>query len=136
MRRRFYFVCIGNSHRSQMAEAFARHHGGDAVDVRSGGSRPAGHVAPEAVEVMRERGIDISRAESKKVDWEWGRGADVVLTMGCGDECPAFLGAKTRDWDLPDPKGQSVEFNRKVRDDIERRVVELLREFGVPPRSR
>jgi arsenate reductase (thioredoxin) len=115
-----------------MAQGFARHYGGDRVEARSGGSRPLGHLLPEAVAVMRERGIDISREPSKGFDEPWVRDAcDLVVTMGCGDDaCPAFVGKKMVDWELPDPKGKDLAFFRQVRDDIERRVVGLLRERG------
>lgn len=127
------FACVGNSARSVMAQGFARHHGGALVEARSGGSRPLGHLLPEAVAVMRERGIDVSREPSKGFDEPWVRDrCDLVVTMGCGDDaCPAFVGKPMVDWDLEDPKGKDVATLRRVRDEIERRVVELLRERGV-----
>lgn len=133
-RLRILFACIGNSARSVMAQGFAKHHGGAAVEARSGGSRPLGRLLPEAVQVMREKGIDISREPSKGFDEPWVRDrCDLVVTMGCGDDaCPAFVGKKMVDWELPDPKGKDLAFFREVRDDIERRVVQLLREHGVP----
>jgi len=116
-----------------MAQGFARHHGGARVDARSGGSRPLGHLLPEAVQVMRERGIDISREPSKGFDVEWvAKECDLVVTMGCGDDaCPAFAGKRMVDWALEDPKGKDLATFRRVRDDIEARVVALLREQGV-----
>ena len=128
------FACIGNSGRSIMAEAFARAYGGAHVDARSGGSRPLGHVLPEVVTAMREKGIDVSGYPSKGFDEAWIRErADLVVTMGCGDDaCPAFLGKKMRDWALEDPKGMGLEKVREVRDEIERRVLALLAEHGVP----
>lgn len=132
-RLRVLFACIGNSARSVMAQGFARHHGGGAVEARSGGSRPLGHLLPEAVQAMREKGIDISGEPSKGFDEPWVREqCDLVVTMGCGDDaCPAFIGKRMVDWELPDPKGKDIAFFRQVRDDIERRVLELLREHGV-----
>jgi arsenate reductase (thioredoxin) len=128
------FACVGNSARSQMAEGFAKALGGDRVEARSGGSRPLGHVLPEAVAAMRERGIDISGHASRGFDEAWVREAcDLVVTMGCGDDaCPAFVGKPIEDWDLPDPKDRPMAEFRRVRDDIERRVRELLRRHGIP----
>lgn len=130
---RVLFACVGNSARSVMAQGFAKHHGGARVEARSGGSRPLGHLLPEAVAVMKERGIDISGEPSKGFDESWVRDAcDLVVTMGCGDDaCPAFIGKEMVDWELPDPKGRPLDEFRKVRDEIERRVVELLRARGV-----
>lgn len=120
------FVCVENSNRSQMAEAFARLHGSDTVEAHSSGSRPSGVVNPKAVAAMKDKGVDLTTHRSKglnelpSVEWEH------VITMGCGDECP-FLPAKHRDdWALQDPKHmEPAEFNQ-VRDEIERRVLELL----------
>ena len=129
-RRRFrvLFACVGNSARSQMAQGFAQAMGGGKVDARSGGSRPLGYVLPEAVAVMREKGIDVSRSPSQGFDEAWIRDeCDLVVTMGCGDDaCPAFVGKPLVDWELEDPKGKPVEEFRRIRDDIERRVRALL----------
>lgn len=129
---RVLFACVGNSARSIMAEAFARHHGGERVEARSGGSRPLGHVLPVVVEAMRERGIDVSAYPSRGFDDAWISSAcDLVVTMGCGeDACPAFVGKPMRDWALDDPKGKDLAEVRAIRDEIERRVVDLLRERG------
>ncbi|MHB8634335.1 MAG: arsenate reductase ArsC [Thermoplasmatota archaeon] len=126
------FACVGNSARSQMAQGFARARGAEGVDVHSGGSRPLGYVLPEAIAVMRERGIDISGHASRGFDYAWIRGScDVVVTMGCGeDACPAFAGKRVVDWDLDDPRGRPIEEFRRVRDEIERRVTALLGERG------
>ncbi|HET6398177.1 MAG TPA: arsenate reductase ArsC [Candidatus Thermoplasmatota archaeon] len=136
-RLRVLFACVGNSARSQMAQGFARELGGGLVDARSGGSRPLGYVLPEAVQVMAERGIDISHHPSQGFDEAWIRSAcDVVVTMGCGDDaCPAFLGKRMEDWGLDDPKGKDVATFRAVRDEIERRVRGLLAEHGIPARA-
>jgi arsenate reductase (thioredoxin) len=125
--RRVVFVCVENSNRSQMAEAFARMHGAAVVVPYSAGSRPSGIVNPKAIEAMREKGYDLAGHQSKSLDdlpqVEW----DAVVTMGCGDECP-FLKAKRReDWALPDPKHLPPDEFRKVRDEIEMRVKGLLK---------
>lgn len=133
---RVLFACVGNSARSQMAEGFARALGGASVEVRSGGSRPLGHVLPEAVAVMRERGIDVSGHPSRGFDLDWVAGCDLVVTMGCGeDACPAFVGKRMEDWDLDDPKDRPVAEFRRVRDEIEARVRDLLRRHGVVPQD-
>lgn len=133
---RVLFACVGNSGRSIMAEAFARHHGGEAVLAASGGSRPLGHVLPTVVTAMREKGIDVSGYPSRPFDEAFiAREIDLVITMGCGDDaCPAFVGKRMRDWELEDPKGKPLAEVRRVRDEIERRVLELLREHAVGPR--
>jgi protein-tyrosine-phosphatase len=135
---RVLFACVGNSGRSIMAEAFAKRYGGDDVLAESGGSRPLGHVLPLVVEAMREKGIDVSRHPSKGFDAPWiAENVDLVVTMGCGeDACPAFVGKKMRDWELDDPKGMDLAALRRVRDDVERRVLALLREHGIAPGSR
>ena len=130
---RILFACVGNAARSQMAHGFAKAMGGSRVEARSGGSRPAGHVAPEAIAVMAEKGIDLSGHASQGFDIQWILDAcDLVVTMGCGDDaCPAFVGKPLVDWDLEDPKGKPIEEFRRVRDDIERRVRTLLAERGI-----
>jgi arsenate reductase len=123
-RLRVVFACVGNSARSQMAEGFAMRQAN--LEPRSGGSKPLGYVLPEAITVMREVGIDISVHHSQGFDEAWIRGCDLVVTMGCGDDaCPAFVGKRIVDWDLPDPKGKSIEEFRRVRDEIGRRVAAL-----------
>ena len=130
---RVLFACVGNSARSVMAQGFARHYGGAAVEARSGGSKPLGYLLPETVAVMREKGIDVSREPSKGFDEAWIRDAcDVVVTMGCGDDaCPAFVGKRMVDWELDDPKGNPIAEFRRVRDEIEARVQALLKERGL-----
>ena len=130
---RILFACVGNAARSQMAHGFAKAMGGSRVEARSGGSRPAGEVAPEAVWVMAEKGIDISGHVSQGFDEQWIQDeCDLVVTMGCGDDaCPAFIGKPLVDWELEDPKGKPVEEFRRIRDDIERRMRILLAERGV-----
>lgn len=119
------FVCIQNAGRSQMAQALFEREAAGSHDARSAGSRPAKHVHPEVVEVMREVGVDLADNVPHKLDradMEW---ADVVVTMGCGDECPYIPGKRYIDWDLTDPSGQPIEVVRGVRDEIARRVGEL-----------
>ncbi|MCC6273377.1 MAG: arsenate reductase ArsC [Deltaproteobacteria bacterium] len=123
------FVCIGNACRSQMAEGLARHLGGGAVEAFSAGSRPAGFVAAGAIEVMKEIGVDISGQASKSVEAFRGQDFDVVVTMGCGDACPWVPAKRRLDWKIPDPIGQSPEFFRKVRGQIEGLVRDLLAEI-------
>ena len=120
------FVCVENANRSQMAEAFARMHGGDAIEAFSAGSRPSGRVNPRAIAAMRERGYELSLHRSKSLDEIPAERFDYVVTMGCGDECPFIPARHREDWDLEDPKAVPPdEFNR-VRDEIERRVLDLL----------
>jgi arsenate reductase (thioredoxin) len=120
------FICIGNACRSQMAEGFARHYGGDKILAFSAGSRPAGFVAPLAIEVMKEKGIDITRHHSKAISELPRQSFDYVVTMGCGDECPWVKGKLHLDWQIADPIGRPIEFFRQVRDEIEEKVKELV----------
>ncbi len=129
---RAYFACVGNSGRSQMAEAFAREMGGDRVEVASGGSVPAGRVLDHVRTAMAEVGVSMLGYESTGLDEGFVREADVVVTMGCGeDACPAFADVELVDWDLEDPKGMDLEGVREVRDEVARRVRALLKERGV-----
>ena len=120
------FVCVENSNRSQMAEAFARIHGGDQVRACSSGSRPSGRVNPRAVEFMREIGYDLTTHHSKSLDEFNGQEIEVAVTMGCGDECPLVRAKRREEWQIPDPKEMLPEQYREVRDLIERKVKELL----------
>ena len=126
------FLCVHNAGRSQMAAGFMRHLAGDRVDVFSGGSEPAAEINPVAVEVMRERGIDIGAQLPQRWADEVARAADVIVTMGCGDACPVYPGKRYLDWDLDDPVGRPIEEVRAIRDDIERRVRDLLSDLGAP----
>ena len=124
--KRLLFVCVENSCRSQIAEAFARIHGGDEIEAYSAGSRPSGHVNAKAIESMREIGYDLTKHQSKSLtdipDVEY----DFVATMGCGDECP-FVRAKQREeWQIPDPKNLPPDKFREVRKRIEQRVRNIL----------
>lgn len=127
------FLCIHNAGRSQMAAGFARSMGGDDVHIYSGGSEPAEHVNPVAIEAMREVGIDIAGYVPQKFTEELLHAVDVVVTMGCGDTCPYVPGKRYIDWSLDDPRGQSIDVVRRVRDEIRTRVADLLAEFGAFP---
>ncbi len=120
------FLCMHNAGRSQMAAAWLSHIAGDAVDVDSGGSDPADAVNHRAVQVMAEAGIDVSTEAPKAWSDDDVHSADVIVTMGCGDACPIYDGKRYEDWDLTDPADQPIEVVRKVRDDIERRVRDLV----------
>jgi arsenate reductase len=120
------FVCVHNAGRSQMAAGWLRHLAGDAVEVRSAGSEPAGRINPVAVEAMREVGIDIAGRKPKILTPEDSEASSVVVTMGCGDVCPFFPGQRHEDWDLDDPAGQDIEAVRAIRDDIRDRVRALV----------
>lgn len=120
------FVCVENSNRSQMAEAFVRMHGGDRVQAASAGSRPSGRINPKAIEAMKELGYDLTIHQSKGVEAFNGKAVDVAVTMGCGDECPLVLAARREDWQIPDPREMSPEQFRGVRNVIEKKVLALL----------
>ena len=123
---RLLFVCVENSNRSQMAEAFARMHGARRVEAFSAGSRPSGVVNPRAVAALAELGYDLSAHGSKSLaDLPAGPFAAVV-TMGCGDACPNVAGRLREDWAIPDPRDMDQAAFREVRDEIERRVLDLL----------
>jgi arsenate reductase len=129
------FVCIHNAGRSQMAAGFLRTLGGDRVQVLSAGSAPGQTVNPVAVEAMAEEGIDISGAIPALLTTDAVRESDVVITMGCGDACPVFPGKRYEDWVLEDPAGQGIEVVRRIRNEIRERIVTLLSELGIEPRS-
>lgn len=124
------FVCVHNAGRSQMAAALLHHHARGRVTVRSAGSAPAEAVNPAVVAAMAEIGIDLSRERPKPLTTDAVRAADVVITMGCGDACPVFPGRRYLDWALPDPAGKPVEDVRPIRDEIDRRVRDLLTELA------
>ncbi|MBD0695465.1 arsenate reductase ArsC [Streptomyces sp. CBMA123] len=125
------FVCVHNAGRSQMAAAFLTRLGGDRVQVRSAGSAPAETVNPAVVAALREVGIDISAEIPKVLTVAAVQASDVVITMGCGDACPFFPGKRYLDWTLADPAGQGVDAVRPIRDQIERRVRDLLIDLGI-----
>jgi arsenate reductase len=126
------FLCTHNAGRSQMAMGFFTHLAGDAAVAWSGGSEPGHEVNPAAVEAMAERGIDISHEYPKPWTDEIVQASDVIVTMGCGDACPIFPGRRYDEWKLEDPAGMGVEAVRPIRDEIERRVRDLLTELAVP----
>lgn len=120
------FVCVENSNRSQMAEAFARIHGGDQIRAFSAGSRPSGRINPKAIAAMGELGYDLSPHASKGLAEFDGKPVDVAITMGCGDECPLVLAGRREDWKIPDPRDMTPDEFRGVRDLIESKVKDLL----------
>jgi protein-tyrosine-phosphatase len=123
------FVCVHNAGRSQMAAALLRRHGGDDVRVRSAGTEPADRLNPAVLEVMAELGIDLSAETPKVLTPDSVEAADVVITMGCGDTCPFFPGTQYLDWPLDDPAGRPVAEVRVIRDEIHRRVQQLVAEL-------
>jgi arsenate reductase len=124
--RKVIFVCVENSNRSQMAEAFARIHGGNTVEAFSAGSRPSGWINPKAVEAMKQIGYDLTEHRSKGLDEFNSKEFDAAVTMGCGDECPLVIAKQRVDWQIPDPKELPFDQFNRVRDLIERKVKELL----------
>ena len=132
---RALFVCLHNAGRSQMSEALFTGAAAGRHEARSAGTTPGDRVHPEVVEVMSEVGVDLADRVPRKLglaDAEW---ADVVVTMGCGDECPYITGKRYIDWDLSDPKGQPVAAVRETREEIARRVERLVRELDAEHRS-
>ena len=123
---RVLFVCLHNAGRSQMSRALFERASAGRHEAESAGTEPADHVHPEVVEVMDELGIDVSERSPRRLTREMAERADVVVTMGCGDECPYIPGKRYIDWDLPDPSGLPPEQVRAIRDDIAARVHDLV----------
>jgi arsenate reductase len=123
------FVCVHNAGRSQMAAGLLDHHAKGRVHVRSAGSDPTDKINPAVMAAMDEVGLDLSRESPKPLTDEFVKAADVVITMGCGDACPIYPGKRYEDWELQDPAGQPVEVVRRIRDDIDARVQQLLSEL-------
>jgi arsenate reductase (thioredoxin) len=123
------FVCLHNAGRSQMSRALFDRAADGRHTSDSAGTTPAEHVHPEVVEAMNELGIDVSGAVPQMLTSEIAAHADVLVTMGCGDQCPYFPGKRYIDWDLPDPRGQPIEVVRDIRDEIARRVEQLVGEL-------
>ena len=123
------FVCVHNAGRSQMAAAYLSHLGAGRIEVRSAGSAPAAEVNPSAVAAMAEEGIDMSAEIPKVLTNQAVQASDVVITMGCGDTCPLYPGKRYEDWVLEDPAGKGVESVRPIRDEIRRRVAELIEQL-------
>jgi arsenate reductase len=129
------FVCLHNAGRSQMSQALFERAAEGRHAARSAGTTPGDRVHPEVIEVMREVGIDLADRVPQALTEDDARWADVVVTMGCGDECPYIPGRRYVDWDLPDPAGRPIEEVRATRDDIQRRVEALLIEVEGPSKS-
>jgi len=127
-RKRILFACIGNTCRSQMASAFAQYFAGDKIEALSGGSRPELEINPVMVEAMGEKGIDMAFKKTQSLESAISDvKPDMIITMGCGEECPHVPGATVKDWDIPDPAGKSIDFMRTVRNEIEKRVKGLIK---------
>ena len=120
------FVCVHNAGRSQMAAGYLHHLAGDRIEVLSAGSQPGNRINPVAVQAMAEEGIDIAGNQPKVLTTEAVQASDVVITMGCGDECPYFPGKRYEDWELDDPAGQGIDAVRPIRDEIRRRIEDLV----------
>jgi arsenate reductase len=123
------FVCVHNAGRSQMAAGLLKLRSQGRINVRSAGSAPAGEINPNAVAALKELGIDMTEEFPKPLTDEFVRAADIVITMGCGDACPIYPGKKYEDWELDDPAGQDLETVRRIRDQLDRRVQELIGEL-------
>ena len=123
------FVCVHNAGRSQMAAGYLRHLAGDHIEVLSAGSQPADQINQVAVAAMAEDGVDITTEQPKPLTDSAVQQADVVITMGCGDACPLYLGKRYEDWVLDDPAGQDIDAVRPIRDDIRTRVEALVKEL-------
>jgi arsenate reductase len=129
---RVLFVCVHNAGRSQISQALFNRAAGGTHEARSAGSEPADRVHPEVIAVMDELGIDLRGETPKPLTRELAEWADVLVTMGCGDACPYIPGKRYLDWELEDPKGQSLDAVRATRDEIARRVDRLLAELSTP----
>ena len=125
-KRKILFVCVENARRSQMAQGFAEVLGGEKVEVYSAGSCPASQIDPLVVEVMKEKGIDLSSKKPKGLDDLPPIEMDYLITMGCEETCPAVSAKRIVDWEIPDPKGKSIDVFREFRDIIEHKVKALL----------
>ena len=127
MKKKILFVCIENSNRSQMSQAFAKMHGGKNIEAYSAGSKPSGLVNPKAIAAMKELGYELNMHESKSLaEVKQYAPFDVVVTMGCGDACPWMPSKKFIDWQIPDPKNMNPQQFNEVRDLIEKKVKQLL----------
>ena len=123
------FVCVHNAGRSQMAAGLVRLRSGGRIHVRSAGSDPADTINPAVIEAMDEIGVDMSEEFPKPLTDDVVRAADVVITMGCGDACPIYAGKRYEDWVLEDPAGQDLETVRRIRDDLDARIMALVGEL-------
>jgi arsenate reductase len=129
--KKIVFACVHNAGRSQIAAGWARRLAGDRLEVVSAGTEPGPHLNVQVVEAMREAGIDLSGVQPQLLTPELARGADYLVTMGCGEYCPVVSGVKRLDWPVTDTRGQPIEVVRQIRDQIQKRVLELLRSEGV-----
>jgi len=127
------FLCVHNAGRSQMAAAFARAIGDDRVVIHSAGTAPGEQLNPAVIEVMRERGLNLTGLAPQALTEAMGLKSDVIVTMGCGDTCPVYPGTRYVDWELTDPAGLSLEEVRPIRDEIEARVISLLDDLLASP---
>jgi protein-tyrosine-phosphatase len=130
--KKILFVCVENAGRSQMAEGFAKHYGNSKTETISAGTMPSGEINPLANQVMQEKGIDISKSKPKPITNQMVQEADTIIVMGCSAQgfCPAPLLGKVTDWNIEDPKGKPLEEVRRIRDEIEKRVKELVEEVS------
>jgi len=126
--KKILFVCVENAGRSQMAEGFAKHYGSGKFEAMSAGTMPSNEVNPLVIQAMQEKGIDISNNKPKQITTQMVKDADTIIVMGCSAQgfCPAPLLSKVIDWNIEDPKGKSLEKVREIRDEIEKKVRELL----------
>ena len=129
--KKIVFACVHNAGRSQIAAGWARHLAGDRLEVVSAGTQPGPHLNVQVVEAMREAGIDLSGVQPQLLTPELAYGADYIVTMGCGESCPVVPGVKRLDWPITDTRGQPIEAVRKIRDQIQERVLGLLWSEGV-----
>ncbi|MCK5203293.1 MAG: NAD(P)H-dependent oxidoreductase, partial [Desulfobacterales bacterium] len=130
-RKKILFACRENACRSQMASAFAQYLAGEKFEVLNGGSEPADKINPDMIKVMHEKGIDMAFRSPQSIEAAISNNSpEVIVTMGCGEECPFVPGAQILDWDLPDPAGKPLDFMRQVRDEIENRVKSLIKELS------
>jgi protein-tyrosine-phosphatase len=132
-KKNILFVCVENSNRSQMAQAFAAMHGGSSLNTFSAGSRPSGKINPRAVAAMNDVGYDLSKHQSKSLEEIPDAEYEYAITMGCGDECPYVPGKRYIDWELPDPAGRPPAAVRAIRDEISARVQDLVAELTTTP---
>jgi protein-tyrosine-phosphatase len=126
-------VCTHNAGRSVAARVLLDHYGGDQVAVQSAGSAPGDAINPAIAEALTQRGLDVSKEFPKPLSDDAARRADIIITMGCGEACPVYPGKRYIDWELADPAGKPMEEVRPIVDEIERRVIALLREFDISP---
>ncbi len=129
--KKFVFACVHNAGRSQIAAAWARQMAAGRADVVSAGSEPGPHLNTVVVQAMREAGIDLAGIKPQRLTPELAAGAEVIVTMGCGESCPVIPGARHIDWPITDTRGQPIEVVRKIRDELKQRVADLLTAEGI-----